>query len=644
MYRTIKGIFVLMLLFFSVAFSQCPNDVPNSYIRSKDVYDRNIDKYMGIKYLFYNILVYDNESYIPPYPYYGGRVRNGKFKASQTAMDNYLQNLSNYSGKVFTPVGLANEEDDMPGIIMACENGDTLLFNANIVDGQFINEEYLKEEQKDIGLKVYYLNPKSNRRLIENEINSQNAQTARDIYDYFYGFKNIITSSSEFYLPYLSQWTVTNIVYDTTFIGKKKIKNNPINATKFNRIKFTIENPNYGKYDLFVYNINDLNVAAVRNDSIIFTGCKLTYDIKVSNCKKQYPDSFSALAICGSDKDDHNYYANILKNCPVNYVASEIQPEWTYVYWRNLDPARSYLDPKFNRVEYELQYPEEDYKRIKEWASKGFIEAVYAKAVAIDKEKCNQYGCSPQIIDCAKKGYLAAIQSVSHWYTSEFVDGDTKVDMIKQAWKKYGPQQKIDRMLDYIVVNNNISYNLIELYQYAGKNGYENVEQAIKEIKQAEQHSKEEKEIENVEKQITAENLKKQGIEKLFAKVHVLKKNYYTNSSDYYRRKKIKRMYEDLLEMQEKNILQKYGDKLSSRSLIRRWIDNGICNDNFSQGYKQHIEEIQSYKQYIEEILSLYKLAKKYDYPGIENNIEHTEKIEQKLTACKKLEIENTQK
>ena len=103
-------------------------------------------------------------------------------------------------------------------------------------------------------------------------------------------------------------------------------------------------------------------------------------------------------------------------------------------------------------------------------------------------------------------------------------------------------------------------------------------------------------------------------------------------------------MYEDLLEMQEKNILQKYGDKLSSRSLIRRWIDNGICNDNFSQGYKQHIEEIQSYKQYIEEILSLYKLAKKYDYPGIENNIEHTEKIEQKLTACKKLEIENMQK
>ena len=68
-YRIIKGIFVLTLLFCTAVFSQYPNDVPNRYILSKDVYDRDIDKYIGIKYIFYNILVYDNESYIPPYPY-----------------------------------------------------------------------------------------------------------------------------------------------------------------------------------------------------------------------------------------------------------------------------------------------------------------------------------------------------------------------------------------------------------------------------------------------------------------------------------------------------------------------------------------------------------------------------------------------
>lgn len=567
-----KTITSLIFLFATAVFAQHSTVV--NYIESTDVFDRDVDKYKGKSFLFYNILQYDSDNYEPPYPYSDGRVRNGKYKASQTAMDNYIKSLSKYNGKRFSLVELANEEEDMPGLVMACENGDTLLFNANIVDAQFINEAHLNEEKKDIGITAYYINHRSNRQLVADKIKEDHAQAVRSGYNHFYGFTEVRSGKTFYYLPYLSKWKITDVSYDTTFVGKRNVTNNEINAKRFNRIKYTIENPNYGKYEFHLSNINNLNTAAMVKDSIAkLKECEKVKDVFKQSCLEDVPDANG----------------------------------WPYVLTTSIDHARSfsgrYTGEQF--VVRNMEFPEEDQAIIKEWASKGYVEAMYAKAVGIDKETCRLDECSPKIIECAKKGFPIAINYIAketdapvsqNWSTT-----DEKLAMIKKAWQIYGKSQKLDKIFDQIMLNTRTKKDYIEIYKEAGKYGYANAKSKISQEKYFEAENKKSDDLDAVKKEITEENIKKNGFEKILKKVQSLQNKYAKDEKVAY---DIDRMYKQILELYSKILFEP------------------ILKDPKKSNDKKE------YKPFYNTLLNAYKTAKKYGYTRADSDIK---KIEESL-------------
>lgn len=209
----------------------------------------DIAKYAGEKFVYHNVLPYDGNMYNPPFPFSDGRERSGKYKASQTAMDNYLKSLSKYEGKLFSFVTTVNGEMNIPKVVMACENGDTLLFASGAIGSEFISKKYLDQQKKRVGTKFYFGTPSYlGRQVLPGNPNSI-------FYSYFGGYKNEKTGKTVLYLPYLSEWKITAVTYDTTYVGQRNMMNNHMNFNQLaDRIQFTIENPNYGKYKAFLNN------------------------------------------------------------------------------------------------------------------------------------------------------------------------------------------------------------------------------------------------------------------------------------------------------------------------------------------------------------------------------------------------------
>ena len=206
-------------------------------------------KYAGLKFIYHNAVPYDGNMYKPPFPFKDGRERSGKYKASQTAMDNYLKSLSKYEGKVFFFVTIAEGEMNIPNVVMACENGDTLLFSSATIGNEFVSKNYIDQQKKLVGTKFYFGTPSYLGQQISpgsptNIFNS-----------YFGGYKNEKTGKTVFYLPYLSEWKIVAVTYDTTYVGQRNIMNNNMNFNPmYDRILFTIENPNYGRYKAYLNN------------------------------------------------------------------------------------------------------------------------------------------------------------------------------------------------------------------------------------------------------------------------------------------------------------------------------------------------------------------------------------------------------
>ena len=224
-------------------------DQTYSYGIDKSLFsDRYVSRYKGVRFLYYNILQYDGIRYQPPFPYVDGRVRNGKYKASSSAMENYVKSLDKYNGKAFSILKL-DDSNGVPSLIMICENKDTLSFEKNIVQGQFIREDVYKNARKQIGSKVYYISEMSNGSFINNVPKYQ-----KELYKYFLGFTNLKTGEKETYLPYLSQWKIKDVRYDRTYIGERNATNDELNTEQPVRIKYIIENPEYGTYEIFPFN------------------------------------------------------------------------------------------------------------------------------------------------------------------------------------------------------------------------------------------------------------------------------------------------------------------------------------------------------------------------------------------------------
>ena len=206
-------------------------------------------KYSGIKFIYHNGIPYDGNMYKPPFPFSDGRERSGKYKASQTAMDNYLKSLSKYEGKIFSFVTTINGEMNIPNVVMACENGDTLLFSSATIGNDFISKNYIDQQKKRIGEKFYFGPP--------SYLGQQSSPSnPTNIFNNYFGeYKNEKTGKTVFYLPYFSEWKIVAVTYDTTYVGQRNMMNNNMNFNSmYDRVLFSIENPNYGKYKAYLNN------------------------------------------------------------------------------------------------------------------------------------------------------------------------------------------------------------------------------------------------------------------------------------------------------------------------------------------------------------------------------------------------------
>lgn len=177
------------------------------------------DSYLGQEFTYYNIFTYNEQT--APYPWQNGRVRNGKYKASTTALNNYLEELRNRSGEKITLVKFVNEYG---APLFVRENGDTILYTS-CSNAELLRTEYVDQAKKMIGKTVYYT--------------PQNALTPER------GFISTSTRESVNPMPYYSQWTIKDICVDTTYFG-----NNLEND--FPRLAFILESQRYGEYEFFV--------------------------------------------------------------------------------------------------------------------------------------------------------------------------------------------------------------------------------------------------------------------------------------------------------------------------------------------------------------------------------------------------------
>lgn len=243
----------------------------------------NKESYIGQKFTYYNVFTYDENN--APYPWQDGRVRNGKYKASKAAFNNYVQELRSRSGEQFTLVKFVPGKSLYQPLFVN-ENNDTIIFTemslGSIVNAEMLRAEYIEQAKKMIGKTVFYT-PKS--------------------LTFETGFINTNTRESVNPMPYYSQWTIKDICVDTTFFGEKTGSNDLNN--RFPRLAFILENQRYGVYEFFVSGlygnfsgwsreskeINYISDLELKSQSIYSSFLKNNDAIIKDGCNKGYEDA-----------------------------------------------------------------------------------------------------------------------------------------------------------------------------------------------------------------------------------------------------------------------------------------------------------------------------------------------------------------
>ena len=203
---------------------------------------QDLSQYVGKQYVYTDVIKQFKQPYFPPFPYRDGRVRDGKYKASETAMDNYLKTLQSYFGKKFTVVRFERGEFNIPSPIMACENGDTLFFQGNIVDMQFVDAPYYDSQIANAGAKL---------KIVGNRPESTQSNAYSDV---FLGCKNLKDGTYSHEMPLNSEWTIKSVSFDTTYVGDFTMFSDSENFRKYDRFKYTIQNKQYGTFECFPNN------------------------------------------------------------------------------------------------------------------------------------------------------------------------------------------------------------------------------------------------------------------------------------------------------------------------------------------------------------------------------------------------------
>lgn len=341
----IKAIVLFALVAANAGFAQVADEGPIKTFDLNVLMEKDYDQYKGLKFIYHNVNQYDGNMYKPPFPFSDGRERSGKFKASQTAMDNYLKSLSKYNGKTFSFVTVVPDEMNMPQLVLACENGDTLIFPSTSIANEFISKQYIDDQKKRVGSKFYINNATNIGNIVRQPKNP-----AKHLYAYFYGFKNEKTGKTIYYLPYLSEWKITAASYDTTYIGQRNMQNSMMNySPSFDRMMFTIENPNYGKYKCFLNNGMDLIVNDIKDlEFLISTPSTHPEDVALINewAAKNYTEAVFEKEMLNQKDSDKEVSPKIIELAKKGYLPA------LYEYVSKMDAYQD--DNKWQKTKKEL--------------------------------------------------------------------------------------------------------------------------------------------------------------------------------------------------------------------------------------------------------------------------------------------------
>ncbi len=238
--KKIEYIILFMLLVKTIpSYAQL-----QQYIADSDLQTMNSVKYQGKMYLYYNIFAYDGTESLPPMPFQGGRIRDGKYKASATAMNNYIEEFKKNSGQAYTFVRFFQNPQipGQPGIVFANNKADTIFVNATGVK-EFFSVEYLETGKKNIGKKLYEIDLSSFMPFIKDTP-----------YAAFLTYSDTQTKELKpSFLPFMSEWIIKDVNYDTNYYGEHATFNDNINGS-YNRLCYVIENKKYGSLNCFFNN------------------------------------------------------------------------------------------------------------------------------------------------------------------------------------------------------------------------------------------------------------------------------------------------------------------------------------------------------------------------------------------------------
>lgn len=438
--RTRTFLIILILFAVSVTYAKSFSD-DVKYLDSASICGFDTAKYNGVQFVFHSFIKYDGKIFSPPFPYKDGRARDGRFKASETAMNNYIEHLSDYNGKSFTLAKIVFTTEKVNGIVMVCENGDSLYFNMNIIR-LFINKDFYKQMQQYKGMELIYNVPMSNLYAVEQ----------RPVLRYFTGFTDSKTNKTIFYLPYLSKWKITDVVFDTMFVDAPgSIVNDNLS---FCRIRFTIENKKYGTYYYFADNLYDIT----KHNAFV----EREYDCKDSIYNgKLHKECFEYNGYwIGSD-----IFSNEL-NAPVQDG-----------FWKSINIEYAFA---VNNKD----YSDEERKLIDNWASKGYVEAVFAKASIEGSLGAGYSQPSNILMQCIRDGYPPAIAYVVK--NSSFISGSESTPWkdvfkgMKQAYNIYGKHVELDKLFDASTIlafpeikkADDIELEKVKIYEKAAQFGY----------------------------------------------------------------------------------------------------------------------------------------------------------------------------
>ena len=232
---------VILLLLFSITvpvYSQLSQYIDGTDIMSMS----NVAKYQGKKFLYYNLFSYDGAQSLPPMPFQSDRIRDGKYKASATAMNNYIEEFKKNNGKVFSFVKFfKNPQQGLGGVVFASETGDTVFVDSRGVN-EFFSSDYLELEKKNIGKALYEIDLTSGLASFKNN---------SFVIPAFFTYSEAKTKELKpTFLPFMSEWIIKDVNYDTNYYGEHSEINDAINMNH-NRLYYLIENKKYGSLICF---------------------------------------------------------------------------------------------------------------------------------------------------------------------------------------------------------------------------------------------------------------------------------------------------------------------------------------------------------------------------------------------------------